>query len=45
VRQIITVGNIGTFVLVKVSGKWLVENFANVPYKLQEIDTKDDGRK
>ena len=35
VRQISTVGNIGTFVLSKVSGKWLVESFANVPYKLQ----------
>jgi hypothetical protein len=34
VLQISTVGNIGTFVLSKVSGKWLVESFANVPYKL-----------
>ena len=34
VRQISTVGNMGTFVLSKTSGKWLVESFANVPYKL-----------
>ena len=40
VRQVSTVGNIGTFVLSKVSGKWLVVNFANVPYKLQEADAK-----
>ena len=40
VRQISTVGNIGTFVLSKESGKWLVVNFANVPYKLAGPDVK-----
>lgn len=34
VRQISTVGNVGTFVLSKTSGTWLVESFANVPYEL-----------
>lgn len=42
VHQISTVVNIGTFVISKVSGKWLVESFANVPYKLQETNAKDN---
>lgn len=36
VRQMSKVGNFGTFVLSKESGKWLVVNFANVPYELQQ---------
>jgi uncharacterized protein (TIGR02246 family) len=40
VRQVSTVGNIGTFVLSKVSGKWIVVNFANVPYKLEGTGAK-----
>lgn len=33
VRQSSTVRNMGMFVLSKVSGKWLVDSFANVEYK------------
>lgn len=36
VRQTSKVGNVGTFVLSKESGKWLVVSFANVPYELQQ---------
>ena len=36
VRQVSTVGNVGTFVLSKDSDKWLIVSFANVPYKLPE---------
>ena len=45
VRQISTVGNLGTFVVSKVSGKWLVESFANVPYNLPEKEAKADVKK
>jgi uncharacterized protein (TIGR02246 family) len=42
VRQISTVGNVGTFVLSKESGKWLVVSFANIPYKLQPEEKKEN---
>lgn len=45
VRQISTVGNVGTYILSKESGKWLVVNFANVPYKLQPKEAKVEGKK
>ena len=45
VRSISAVGNIGTYVLSKESGKWLVVSFTNVEYKLQPPETKDNGEK
>jgi uncharacterized protein (TIGR02246 family) len=45
VRSISAVGNIGTYVLSKDSGKWLVVSFTNVEYKLQPPETKDNGKK
>jgi len=44
VRSISSVGNIGTYVLSKDSGKWLVVSFTNVEYKLQPTETKNDGQ-
>ena len=44
VRSISAVGNIGTYVLSKESGKWLVVSFTNVEYKLQPTETKNDGQ-
>ncbi len=44
VRSISAVGNIGTYVLSKDSGKWLVVSFTNVEYKLQPTETKNDGQ-
>lgn len=45
VRSISAVGNIGTYVFGKKSGKWLVVSFTNVEYKLQPTETKDAEKK
>ncbi len=44
VRQISWLGNVGTFVLSKESGKWLIVNFSNVPYELQPTGAKVEGK-
>ncbi len=43
VRSISTVGNIGTYVLDKATGKWLVVSFTNVGYELKPTETKSFG--
>jgi uncharacterized protein (TIGR02246 family) len=45
VRQISTVGNVGTFVMSKETGNWLIVSFANVPYKLEPTEIKGDEKK
>ena len=45
VRSISSVGNIGTYVLSKDTGKWLVVSFTNVEYKLQPTDARKEGKK
>lgn len=44
VRSISSVGNIGTYIFSKDTGKWVVVSFTNVEYKLQSTDEKKEGK-